>query len=76
MVLGVVAGTAALTGALLVGDSMRGSLREAALDRLGTIDYALTAPRFFREALADELADPPTRMGSVILARGGCTRGR
>ncbi|MBU0617433.1 MAG: FtsX-like permease family protein, partial [Planctomycetes bacterium] len=73
VVLGVVAGTAALTGALLVGDSMRGSLREAALDRLGTIDYALTAPRFFREALADELADPPTRMCSVILARGGCT---
>jgi ABC-type antimicrobial peptide transport system permease subunit len=71
--LGVVAGTAALTGALLVGDSMRGSLREAALGRLGQIDYALTAPRFFREALAHELAVPPTRISSAILARGSCT---
>ena len=32
---GVVAGTAVLTGALLVGDSMKGSLRHLALDRLG-----------------------------------------
>jgi putative ABC transport system permease protein len=71
--LGVVAGTAALTGALLVGDSMRGSLREAALGRLGQVDYALTAPRFFREALADELAVPPLRVSPVILTRGSCT---
>jgi len=71
--LGVVAGTATLTGALLVGDSMRGSLREAVLDRLGGIDYALVAPRFFREALAEDLASPPTRICSVILARGSCT---
>ncbi|GAG51584.1 unnamed protein product, partial [marine sediment metagenome] len=71
--LGVVAGTAALAGALLVGDSMRGSLREAALGRLGQIDCALTAPRFFREALADELATAPLRVCPVILARGSCT---
>ena len=41
-----------LTGALLVGDSMRGSLRDLALDRLGHIGYALTATRFFRAELA------------------------
>ena len=35
--LGVAVGTAALTGALLVGDSMRGSLREVALGRLGRV---------------------------------------
>jgi len=53
---GVAAGTAVLTGALLVGDSMRGSLRQLTLQRLGRIDEALVAGRFFRAQLADELA--------------------
>jgi ABC-type lipoprotein release transport system permease subunit len=53
--LGVVVGTAVLTGALLVGDSLRGSLRELALARLGWVDRALVAPRFFRQELAEEL---------------------
>jgi len=53
---GVVAGSAVLTGALLVGDSMRGSLRHLALDRLGRVDEILVAQRFFRAELADELA--------------------
>jgi ABC-type lipoprotein release transport system permease subunit len=51
---GVAACTAVLTGALLVGDSMRGSLRRLTLDRLGRIDEALVVNRFFRAALADE----------------------
>lgn len=55
VVLSVMAGTAALTGALLVGDSMRGSLRDRALRRLGPVDHALVAPRFFREQLANEI---------------------
>jgi putative ABC transport system permease protein len=38
---GVAVGTAVLTGALLVGDSMRGSLRHLTLDRLGRINQAL-----------------------------------
>jgi len=54
--LGVVAGCAALTGALLVGDSLRGSLRAEALGRLGDVDHVLRAPHYFREALADDLA--------------------
>lgn len=54
--LGVMAGTAVLTGALLVGDSVRGSLRRLVLDRLGQIDEALLAEGFFRAELADELA--------------------
>ena len=45
-----------LTGALMVGDSVRGSLRELTLDRLGGIDHALLGAGFFREALRDELA--------------------
>ncbi len=56
---GVAAGTAVVTGALLVGDSMRGSLRQLTLERLGRIDQALVAERFFRARLADELAAQP-----------------
>ncbi len=53
--LGVVVGTAVLTGALLVGDSLRGSLRDLTLRRLDWVDQALVAPRFFREELAETL---------------------
>jgi putative ABC transport system permease protein len=55
--LGVVAGTAVLTGALLVGDSVRGSLRSLTLDRLGRIEEALVVDHFFRVELADELSE-------------------
>ena len=54
--LGVAVGTAVVTGALLVGDSMRASLRDAALGRLGNVQHALVANRFFRAELAAELA--------------------
>jgi hypothetical protein len=55
VLLGVAVGTAVLTGALLVGDSLRGSLRQLTLKQLGWVEQALVAPRFFRAALADEL---------------------
>jgi ABC-type antimicrobial peptide transport system permease subunit len=55
--LGVAAATAVLTGALLVGDSVRGSLRALTLDRLGAIDEVLISDRFFRGELVDELRD-------------------
>ena len=59
VLLGAGVATAVLIGALLVGDSVRGSLRDLTLDRLGGIDHALVAERFFREALVDDLqADP------------------
>ncbi|MCO6437899.1 MAG: FtsX-like permease family protein [Phycisphaerae bacterium] len=57
LLLGVVVGTATLTGALLVGDSVRASLRETMLGRLGRVDQAMVAPRFFREALAEKIAE-------------------
>lgn len=56
MALGVAVATAVLTGALLVGASVRGSLRALTLERLGHIDSVLVAGHMFREALADELA--------------------
>jgi hypothetical protein len=54
--LGVAVATAVLAGALLVGDSMRGSLRDLTLQRLGRIDSVIMAGHPFREALAGELA--------------------
>ena len=54
--LAVAVATAVLTGALLVGDSMRGSLRHLTLERLGHIDSLLLTDRFFRADLATELA--------------------
>ena len=55
IVLGVAVGTSVLTGALLVGDSVRGSLRELTLDRLGRIDHALVSDRFFPDKLPERL---------------------
>ncbi|MBP8260034.1 MAG: ABC transporter permease [Verrucomicrobia bacterium] len=54
--LSAIAGSAVLIGALAVGDSVRGSLRQMAHARLGRIDLALAGgDRFFRAALADDL---------------------
>ena len=39
--------SAVLTGALLVGDSVRGSLRTLTLDRLGLVDSALIGDRLY-----------------------------
>ena len=57
VLLGAAVATAVLTGALLVGDSVRGSLRDLTLNRLGRIDYALISERFFREGLSTDLSD-------------------
>jgi putative ABC transport system permease protein len=53
--LGVAAAVSVLAGALLVGDSVRGSLRDIALGRLGRTDSLVVSSGFFREALADDL---------------------
>ena len=47
--------TTVLGGALLVGDSVRASLRDLILDRLGRIDYALVAERYADATLAEHL---------------------
>ncbi len=59
VLLGTAVATAVLTGALFVGDSVRGSLRDLTLDRLGSIDYALVTEQFFREALAADVLNEP-----------------
>jgi putative ABC transport system permease protein len=67
--LGVAIGTAVLTGALLVGDSLRGSLRDLTLRRLGWVDQAMVTPDFFRQELADSLrsAEVAGRIAPAIL---------
>jgi hypothetical protein len=59
IVAGVTITVTVLTGALLVGDSVRGSLRDLHLLRLGETAYVITADGFFREALADDLEEHP-----------------
>jgi putative ABC transport system permease protein len=65
VLLGVVVGTAVLTGALLVGDSLRGSLRDLTLRRLGWVDQALVGLKFFRVALSESL--PADHVSCAIL---------
>jgi ABC-type lipoprotein release transport system permease subunit len=55
-VLGVAIGTAVLLGALVVGDSVRYSLKQIAISRLGKIQLALNSQnRLFRAELSDDL---------------------
>jgi putative ABC transport system permease protein len=57
VLLAVAVSTAVLTGAMLVGDSVRHTLHMMLIARLGETDLALVAgDRFFRSKLADELA--------------------
>jgi putative ABC transport system permease protein len=54
---GIMISTAVLTGALIVGDSVRFSLQRITTLRLGNIRYALQpANRFFRQELAKEIS--------------------
>lgn len=61
--LGAAAATAVLTGALLVGDSVRGSLTAITLDRLGKIEEVLVVDRFFGVSLADAIRKRPNYPG-------------
>ncbi len=55
VMLGVAAAVAVLAGALVVGDSVRDSLRDIALGRLGNTDQVLSSMGFFREDLSKDL---------------------
>jgi putative ABC transport system permease protein len=55
VVLGVGTAVAVVSGALLVGDSVRGSLRDLFVQRLGKTDDVLTSTNFFRGQLVDDL---------------------
>lgn len=77
--LGVTTAAAVITGALLVGDSVRDSLRQMSLDRLGEVDLAVQSRRYFRAELADRLAaaGADLHLGAVapaIVMPGALTR--
>ena len=69
VVAGIATAVAVLAGALLVGDSVRGSLRDFVVQRLGRTDHVVVASGFFRETLSDQLtstgAFPTTFSGAV-----------
>ncbi len=68
IVLGVVIGTAVLTGALLLGDSLKGSLKSQTLDRLGEIDLALVSERFFPASLSQRIAGQALGLEEIVPA--------
>ncbi len=57
--LGVAVATAVIVGALLVGDSVRGSLKQLTRERLGRIEWTMQTPHFIRAELARELQEEP-----------------
>ena len=60
VVLGVAIAVAVLTGALLIGESVRGSLRDLVSQRLGRTDDLIASTGFFREQLAADILQPGT----------------
>jgi putative ABC transport system permease protein len=66
--LGIAAAVSVLSGALVVGDSVRGSLRDIALGRLGRTDSVVTSGGFFREDLAAEIAKQTGRETTPLIA--------
>jgi hypothetical protein len=75
IVLGVAAAVAVLAGALLVGDSVRGSLRDIAIGRLGRTDHVVASTGFFTRDLEAYLSEQPgvTGTASLIVANGFVT---
>jgi len=75
--------TAVLAGALMVGDSVKGSLADLVVRRLGKTDYALVGGRLFADSLAARLA-PATSPGQpagrfeispALILNGGASAG-
>ena len=66
VVLGVAIAVAVLTGALLIGESVRGSLRDLVAQRLGRTDDFVASTSFFRDQLALDLLQPGVFTASGI----------
>jgi putative ABC transport system permease protein len=59
VVLGVAVAIAVLAGALLVGDSVRASLRNLVVSRLGETSFVVTSSGFLREQLTTDIQSDP-----------------
>jgi ABC-type lipoprotein release transport system permease subunit len=79
VVLGVATAVAVLAGALLVGDSVRGSLRDLVFQRLGATDHVVVSTGFFPENLAERLRARPdfssrfVDIAPIVMAQGFVT---
>src|SRR5262245_59371998 len=72
VVFGVATAVAVLAGALLVGDSVRASLRDLFLQRLGQTDQVITSTSFFREQLAEDIhLSPPFTFSCPLIEMDG-----
>jgi putative ABC transport system permease protein len=71
VVAGIACAVAVLSGALVVGQSVRASLRELAIGRLGRTDVVVGSSGFVRASLAAELSD---QSAGLIVAEGSVTR--
>jgi ABC-type antimicrobial peptide transport system permease subunit len=72
---GTLISTAVLTGALIIGDSVKHSLRQLVDLRLGNTRYALqTGDRFVRAELADDLANAEANSVTALLMVDGICR--
>ncbi|HUE21884.1 MAG TPA: hypothetical protein VMQ86_09390, partial [Bryobacteraceae bacterium] len=70
VLLGVAAAAGVLGGALLVGDSVRASLRDLVLARLGSTDYVVARNGFFREDLAAAIGGKGQQACPIIAING------
>jgi putative ABC transport system permease protein len=69
VLIAVVVSTAVIAGSLITGDSIRGSLRQMTLSRLGRVSHILHSPRFVRQQLAEDLRQAvASRAGEVQIA--------
>ena len=69
--LGVALSSMVIVGALLVGDSIRGSLEDVADARMGSIEAVMqTHDRFFRSNLAESLSNRSVFSAAVLHTEG------
>ena len=71
VVLGVATAVAVLAGALIVGDSVRASLRDLVLNRIGRTDTVVSAANFFPEQLSTALAQDQRFSACPLIAFEG-----
>lgn len=62
--------TAVICGSLIVGRSVRQSLREESLSRLGSVTHAVTGTTLFPDDLAQRVLGARQRSTALILSRG------
>jgi hypothetical protein len=83
VLLGIAVAAAVITGSLVIGDSVRGSLHATALARIGQVDTAIIGNgRFIRDTIAPRLAQQVTEVvgkkvtvAPLLLLRGLSSHG-